>query len=260
MTEPVPAARSQVLCSAWATPADVPASRRDLVTDEEWETYLTQASEILWMLSGRRFYGGGCEESVTLRSYPPGAGQGSWPYHSSWGNCGCWSLATWFNGAVRPVDSYGGQHYSVMAVRMPRAPVVVEAVLVNGEPFTDWRMTRSGYLERTDGGSWNLCDDSTEATYTFGEPPGESGVQAAVELAIQLALYYNGSGECQLPQRLQSITRQGISMSVLDPQEFLQDGRTGMYMIDLFLTAVNPKSRGQRARVWSPDIPTAIRQ
>jgi hypothetical protein len=255
-----PAPRSQVLCAAWASPADVPETRRQLLSNEEWEAVLMQASEILWMLSGRRFYGGGCEEVVTLRSNPPGAGQGSWPYHQSWGTCACWSLAEWHNGWLRPVGDYAGRHYSAMAIKLPRSPAVVTEVTHNGEAFTAWRLTRSGYLERTDGSSWNLCDDSTSVVYTFGEPPGEAGVQAAVELAIQMVLYQRGDGECQLPQRLQSVTRQGISMAVLDPQEFLADGRTGMYMIDLFLAAVNPKSRGQRARVWSPDIPTAIRQ
>lgn len=254
-----PASRSQVLCTAWASPADVPETRRSLLSNEEWEQFLMQASEILWMLSGRRFYGAGCEEVVTLRSHPPGAGQGSWPYHKSWGNCGCWASAGWYNGVIVPNYDWAGSHYGAMAVRLPRDPVTITEVTHNGQPFTAWRVTRSGYLERTDGASWDVCGDSTDVVYTFGEPPGEAGVQAAVELAVQMALYRVGSGECELPQRLSSVTRQGISVTVLDPQDFLKDGHVGLYFVDLFLTSVNPTARGQRARVWSPDIPTAQR-
>lgn len=264
MTQPepedvAPADRSQVLCSAWASPADVPEHRRSLLSDEEWAIVLMQASEILWMLSGRRFYGAGCTESATLRSTPPGAGEGAWPYHTSWGNCDCWDYGYWANGVLMPPSNYGQEHYSPMAIRLPRSPVTVTSVTVNEVAFTEWRVTRAGYLERTDGGSWNVCGDSTTVAYTFGEPPPETGVQAAVELAIQFALSRNNSQECELPARVQSVTRQGISVNVLDPQEFLSDGRTGLYMVDLFLAAINPLKRAQRARVWSPDIPTAGR-
>lgn len=267
MTEPVPedvppAPRSAVLCAPWASPADVPEYRRALLSNEEWVTVLTQASEILFYLSGRRFYGGGCEESVTLRSRPPETGSGAWPYHPSWGDCACWSLASWHTNWLYPppAGAYTGRHYSVMAIALPRNPITtVSSVTVNGELFTDWRLNRAGYLERTDGASWAVCGDVTSVTYQYGEPPPSSGVLAAVELGVQIALAQLGNEECELPQRVQSVTRQGISVAVLDPQEFLSDGRTGLYLVDLFLAAVNPKARGQRGRVWSPDIPNSIK-
>lgn len=258
-----PAPRSAVLCSAWASPADVPEQYRPLLSDEQWAIVLMQCSEILFYLSGRRFYGGGCTEIVILRSHPNSPGTGMWPYHDSWGDCPCWSSARWVSGELYPppLGLFVGQHYAAMAIGLPRSPVTaVTAVLHNGVAFTAWRLTRSGWLERTDGGSWDLCQDSTEVSYSFGEAPPESGVQAAVALAVQVALAIGGSVDCQLPQRIQSITRQGISMAVLDPQEFLADGRTGIYMVDLFLAAVNPHGRGQRGRVWSPDLPRTIRK
>lgn len=264
--EPVdvsPAPRSPVLCAPWATPADVPEPRRPLLSNEEWAVKLMQASEILFYLSGRRFYGGGCEETVTLRSRPPSPGMGSWPYHRSWGDCACWGLGSIIDAWLYPPPSglYTGNHYRAMAVQLPRAPVTsIVAVIHNGLPFADFRVTRSGYLERTDGQSWDVCNDTTAVTYAFGNPPPETGVQAAVELAVQFALAELGSDECQLPERIQSVTRQGLSMTVLDPQDFLKEGRTGIYFVDLFLAAVNPLGRGQRARVWSPDIPSTSRQ
>src|SRR5579885_1857268 len=115
-----------------------------------------QASEILFYLTQRRWYGGGCKETATLRSHPPGPGEGSWPYSRTWGMCGCWSYASVADGFLWPYTGEYRSHLRAFAVRLPRAPVTVTAVLHNGQPFTDWRMGRNGYLERTDGLPWNL--------------------------------------------------------------------------------------------------------
>jgi hypothetical protein len=48
-------------------------------------------------------------------------------------------------------------------------------------------------------------------------------------------------------------------MTVIDPQQFLDKGRTGLLTVDLWLSAINPKSRTQRALIWSPDLPVAQR-
>lgn len=264
MTGPVdvpPAPRSAVLCAPWATFADVPAAWRDVETEDEWTRDLLVASEILFYLSGRRFYGGGCTETVTLRSRPSAPGEGTWPYEGSWGDCACWTSGTWLDGWLFPPRTWMGRHYEPFAIRLPRAPVTaVTSVLVGGVALTAWRLARSGFLERTDGQPWAVCGDATVVDYQFGIAPPESGVQAAVQLAYEMALARIGSSDCQLPQRVQSLTRQGVTMTILDPQEFLSDGRTGLYSVDLFLSAINPHGRGQRGKVWSPDIPVAFKQ
>lgn len=261
MTEPVPAARSLVLCSAWATPADVPDEYRERVTDDVWERLLMQASEILWALSGRRWYGGGCEETATLRSNPPTAGRGSWPYDRSWGSCSCWASGTWVDDILWPPRDWAGTHVRPVAIHLPRAPITsIEEVTVDGVTLTpdQYRLTRSGWLERLDG-FWDVCGDVTEVTYQFGEPPPEGGVQAVVTLAVQLMLDLVNDNRCRLPQRVTSITRQGISMSMIDPMDFLPDGRTGFYLIDLWLAAVNPLGRPARGYVFSLDMPTTAK-
>lgn len=260
-TDVPPAARSTVLCSPWASPADVPEVHRSLLADDEWVAVLTQASEILFYLSGRRFYGGGCTESVVLRSHPAAAGTGAWPYHRTWGECPCWGYGQWLDNWLYPPRPglYSGSHYAAFAIQLPREDVTVTSVTHNGLPFTDFMVNRNGWLERTDGGSWDLCGDSTTVNYSFGVAPPESGVQAVLDFALQIALGRVGDDSCKLPDRVQSITRQGISVTLLDPQEFLKDGRTGIYSVDLFLSAVNPYARPQRARVWSPDIPATTR-
>lgn len=257
-----PAPRSAVLCAPWASPSDIPESQRTLQSLEEWQSLIMQASEILFYLSGRQFSGSGCTETMTLRSIPPSPGAGSWPYHRSWGMCACWNFGSWLDGQFfpDPLGLIGFAHYQPMAIKLPRQRITaVTAVTQNGVAFTDYRLTGSGWLERTDGRSWVVCDDTTDVTFAWGIAPPESGVQAAITFAYELALSRVGSSKCQLPERVQSITRQGISVAVLDPQTFLKDGRTGLYLVDLFLAAVNPHGTKQRARVLSPDLPTGFR-
>lgn len=48
------------------------------------------------------------------------------------------------------------------------------------------------------------------------------------------------SGEaCALPERITSVTRQGVTWTILDPQDFLRDGLTGIGPIDQWLSVVN---------------------
>ncbi len=260
-----------MLCSPWATIGDVPprtiarlAEALGIEPEEvgaELEPHLMRASEILWMLTRRVWYGAGCEEDATLRSSPPPPGTGSWPYHSSWGNCGCgsWFMPNW-SGVARwmPNVGWAGIHPSPIAVQLPRSPVAsVESVVIDGEPFAGWRLLRSGWLERIDGHGWSVCDALTIITYRFGEPPPLAGIMAAVEFGAELLLESSGSDECRLPPNVVSLSRQGVSMElqVSDATKM----RTNLPSVDLWLDAVNPSQRPQAARVWSPDVPRTMR-
>lgn len=87
-------------------------------------------------------------------------------------------------------------------------------------------------------------------TYSYGaRPPLE--VEYAIEvLRNELTLGMNEDEECRLPQRITSIQREGISMSVLDSQAFLDDGRTGIEEIDAVLAKFNPAKAKRPARVF----------
>lgn len=101
-------------------------------------------------------------------------------------------------------------------------------------------------------------NDEIEVEYSYGSPPPQV-VQTAVEaLANELLAAYNG-GDCRLPERVTSVTREGMSFTLIDPQDFLDDGRTGIYEVDLALRAVNPSKAKARARVFSAGFPPAMR-
>jgi hypothetical protein len=261
----VATAVSEVLCSPWARVIDVPerqlAELPDDITDAQIDEALLRASEVLWALSGRRWLGGGCEETAVLRSLPPAPGTASWPYETSWGRCRCWSFTGWHLADGLPVHAhpFPGRHEAPIAVKLPRSPVMtVTSVTVGGEPFAAWRLLSSGWLERTDGQAWNVCDGDTEIAYTFGEPPPGGGRDAAVELGLEILKYWHKLDSCRLPRKATNITRQGVSISI-DPASFLTEGGTGLLGVDLWLRSVNPDRAAQAARVWSPDLPQTMR-
>lgn len=259
----VAAPTSDVLCSSWANWLDVPQRLKDKLpqlSQDDWQTNLMRASELLWMLSGRRWYGSGCTETATLRSWPPMQGNGSWPYDPSWGRCGCWTYATWLDGYPFPGD-YPGRHADgPYAIKLPRAPITnIVSVTIDGQAFTDYEMIRNGWLERTDGGTWTVCGDVTSIIYQYGEPPPANGKQAAIDLAYELGREQTGDDKCRLPSTTVSITRQGVTIQRQTADEYQKLQRTGLPEVDRWLAAVNPQSRPARARVWSPDIPSAMR-
>jgi hypothetical protein len=55
------------------------------------------------------------------------------------------------------------------------------------------------------------------------------------------------------------VTRQGVTYTILDNQSFIDEMKTGIYTIDLFLKTVNPDKAKARARVFSPDTNRARR-
>jgi hypothetical protein len=96
-------------------------------------------------------------------------------------------------------------------------------------------------------------------TYSYGSQPPTAGRMAARELAQEFAKAWSGDPECRLPSRVTSITRPGITMAILDKQDFIDDLRTGVYAVDLFLKTTNPNKALLRSRVFSPDVRRARR-
>ena len=107
------------------------------------------------------------------------------------------------------------------------------------------------------GVPWSACN--VEVTYSYGVEPPTMGKMAARTLAIEFAKLFNGDDTCALPQRVTSISRQGVSYTLLDSQDFIDEMRTGLYAVDLFLKSVNPDKAKAKARVFSTDVPRARR-
>jgi|TARA_B110000483_G_C18159299_1_gene528655 hypothetical protein len=107
------------------------------------------------------------------------------------------------------------------------------------------------------GTPWTPCN--TEITYSFGIPVPAAGKMAARKLALEFARLWSGDEDCELPQRVTSVARQGVSYTIIDNQEFIDELRTGLYEIDLFLKVVNPDNARRKSKVFSVDAPRARR-
>jgi hypothetical protein len=243
-------------CRAWAGVDDIPADVAALHSAAEWCGYLELATDILWSATGRRWRGSGHMAEVVLRAAPPLPGEPGWPWHQSWGHCRCYR-GTNILGPSWALDWVGG-HHEPNSIRLPHPDVTeVTSVTIDGQLFDAYRLD-GAWLSRTDGSGWPMCGERTVATYAYGKDAPAGGRLACVELAVEFGRATCSDpkerGRCQLPRRVQTVTRQGITYDMLDDFDFLQDGLTGIYSVDAWIRSVNPYGIKQAASVWSPDL------
>jgi hypothetical protein len=218
------------------------------------------ASNIMWALSGRRYTG---ETTVTER------------YVCSYRAFRLGPSARTFNATLLDGDVYNipKEEFNDFAELTSDGLSPTSRIRLRGRPVTKIHAirTRAGkiipphtyYLvdhstiQAAAGVPWTPCN--IEVTYSYGSPVPTMGKMAARTLAIEFAKLWTGDDDCQLPQRITSITRQGVSYTLLDSQDFLDELKTGIYAIDLFLRSVNPDKARAKARVFTPDIPRARR-
>lgn len=265
-------------CAPWATTADLCSPCTPETADIA--TMLQAASDVLFELSGRRFSG---ECSATVR--PNARWRVDDPVHENligWGGQGFTGTGGWWNswgGGCGCQQGRGEATFgcdTVSEITLGGSPVVsITAVKVDGIALaaSRYRIDDNRYLVRlpdADGSNpgWPCCQDMTlddaqvgtwSVAYKYGVAPPPMGVQAAAVLACELAQMCVG-GACALPARVTSMTRQGVSVNTMDPQDFLDHGRTGLYVVDLFLKAYNPDGLRRPATVWSPDVPRRVRR
>lgn len=265
----------QGACSPWADLIDLAECCSSAADDALKERALTVATDVLFEKTGRRFPGN-CEKTVRpcaqtrgeqLPFIPPtdaSVNYGTLITGASWygacscnrsQRCGCTRLSE-----IRLADVVS----EVTQVR-------VDGVILDPSLYRvdDWKMlVRLPDADGTNAG-WPCCqrleldateNETFEVTFTHGALPPAPLVQAAMELACQIVLGCEGSDECKLPQRVTSVTRQGVSFTLLDPQTFLTQGRTGLYSVDLAIATYNPKGIQRRASAISPDVPRPWRR
>jgi len=144
--------------------------------------------------------------------------------------------------------------------------VAIDRVTYRGDDLAaDAYEVHGSRLVRVDGGTWPCCQDPAnpilEIDYSWGKVVPEAGLLAATELACHLAYAAHPStaGKCKLPAGVQTVTRQGVTLILPNSADLLKDGKTGLPMTDLFLTAYNPSKLRRKARVFSPDFPKTMR-
>jgi hypothetical protein len=233
------------------------------------------ATEVLFDLSGRRYAG---ENRATIRPvYRPvnadtlGMMRHSYSYGGYGGGSRAMSAQTAFttygnndppviefddypirsivevkiNGVIIPPDEYylrGNKELVRMRVSATSTPT----------QQWGWPMAQVQDLPDTEPGTFSI-------TYTYGADPGEGGRGACLQLAEMYACSNLGDKN-RYPERMTSITRQGVSAQVASIVDVMKEGGTGLYVVDMWLKSVNPSKQRQRSLVWSPSRPSNRRQ
>jgi hypothetical protein len=246
----------------------------DTYTSELQEAAKTYARVVLWAATGRRF--GLC--SVTVRPcgrYCSG-NDGANIYGYYWNGEGFF-VPYLFNGDWR--NCWCGFGFGCLSCQ-PDCQVYLDGpvnsivnVIQDGavvDPNT-YRVDNSTWLVRThdesDDDCWILRQDfnkgitaenTLQVTYLKGLPVPAGLARAGGELACEWAKSCLGL-PCRLPQRVTSISRQGVTVSLADVDQLLENGLTGIPTVDNIIHAYNPYRLQSRMQVVSPDIPMGRR-
>lgn len=254
----------------WVT-AEALADNADLAdsTPEQRAAAARTASDVLYALSGRRWPGARIER---LRLAPQ-AGTVRWGMPSPFGTsgprrpgCACHSnrLDPQLPGAITRVVRLTVADTDVPAAQVEVLDQRVIRVIPGSDPALD-PLAVNRYVT-LDGDAYSLfpgavaCCGNTatvELVVEWGTLPPASGLLAALALATEICKGLIG-GDCQIAGNITSVNRQGVSV-LLDPNEFLKEGRTGVPAVDLWLAAVNPNNLAAGAEVWWPESPTPER-
>ena len=101
----------------------------------------------------------------------------------------------------------------------------------------------------------NEARGSFAVQYWRGTPVPPGGRRAVSMLACELWKACTGDKTCRLPQHVQSVTREGVQYTMVDPTDHTAGGKTGLPDVDMWINQVNPKGMKQQVGVWSPDLP-----
>jgi len=246
----------------WADIADL-----DAPTSPNAKDALETASYLLWTLSGRRWSGW---HTVTEEYICDGFKTGCREWHNGeawWPTNQQWQVAHDHFITVSGDPSWGrrpGQQFlflrrwparELLSVRRVDTGALIDLSTL---AIYDHAYVAPNRLDDICDTCWDPC--GLEVTYKWGGPPPPAGVTAVLQLANEFVKAVECPDECKLPERITSISRQGVNYHIFDPQDFLTDGRLGLYSVDVFLRAVNPNKAQLPARVFSPDLPMARRR
>lgn len=247
------------LAALWVKPKDIDESL-DLETidpsDEEmlreYETALAAcefASQTLWALSGRKFHTGTVTEQYVvdrawIGPYTATPIRGTAVYDRDWG--------------LYIVDPYDWNTRKIRLSGTPVKDVITVKSLADGSVMApgDYTLFNRNTLHLNAETARGI-----EVTYKYGQEPPVAGRMAAKSMAVQFFYLWSGrEDQCQLPSRVTSVTREGVSWTILDNQDFLDEMKTGIYAVDMFLRSVNPDRARVKAKVFSVDVPRGRRR
>ena len=235
-----------------------------------WDTFdpalqtaaIDYATTILWASTGRRF--GLCPKTVRPCGVGSPCGDGSLNWSGWWYGGGGW-LPYIFNGTWFNCGCPGACNCDPRCqILLPEPVASVTAVRIGGAVVdpSAYRVDNHRWLVRTDGDCWPECPDMDtdngtnvfEVDYAQGDPVPSALLTAAGTLACEYAKACTNADDCRLPQRVQQLVRQGVTVNFVDVDQLLDRGLVGITEIDALIRAYNPGMLTHRPRVRTPDI------
>ncbi len=246
----------------------------DQMEEGDQDKFERMAGEYLWNWTNRVF--GRCD--IVLRPCSSSCsgwsaytntfwGRGPFPWQGSWDG-GAWGPVLvggeWYNMRCGCVSQCSCAIEGPSSLALPGPVSEITAVRVNGELLdsADYRVAYNRMLVRNDGGVWPSCqdlmalpteEDTFEIVYKRGLSVPIGGQLAAGLLASEFAKAACSDNSCQLPKRISSIVREGVTVTLMDDFKSLQEGATGIWMIDNWVQSVMKPARPY-ASVRSVDV------
>lgn len=221
------------------------------------------ASYLLWGMSGRKFSGITTVTERYVSAYDPYLRAGGSRFNSYpvliGGQVENLPIGSVDRNSHRDLQGDGTSSYSRLRLRGRKVIRIHNLRDQNGNIIdsSTYYLADHSTIYGTPNAQWS--PSNVEVTYSYGSPPPQSGRTAARLLAAELVKLYEGDDTCALPQRVSTAARQGVSYTILDNQSFIDELKTGVYAVDLFLKTANPDKARARSRVFSPDVPRARR-
>ena len=224
-------------------------------SDPYAEYAINSASFILWALSGRKYHG---VTQVTEQYVCP---EYDVPEGCSWDSDTHFYNVQGYSGYVVPNYLLPNYQKFGLRFRLRHQPVrKIYAVSIDGSllPSSSYVLRNNSELVINDASATSLCA-GPQVTYAYGVNPPDIGHLAAVEMANEYVKFFNHEA-CALPDRVTSVSRQGLTIEVYDPADFLDKGRIGLPLADVFIASTNPFKSQKPARVLSVDMPRGFTQ
>lgn len=244
----------------------------DITCCEDWASFSPEvqadatayATTVMWAATGRQF--GLCAKVVRpcgrYRENVPSIVGFEWlgygygvgmlgPYidnNGVWRNCVCPNICCTCHGRCEVL--LPGPVNSVTQVQ-------VDGVVVDPAAY---RVDDARFLVRTDGNCWPDCNDYDvdsgigffQVSYLRGKPVPAAVLNAAGVLACEFAKACTNQ-PCRLPGRVSSITRQGVTINMVDTDTLIRRRLTGILEVDQVILSYNPNGLVRRPSIWSPD-------
>lgn len=214
-----------------------------------------QAVQFLWAATGKRY--GLCEKILRPCRRECNSFWGGLPFplriSGEWiniscgscrGRCGCSVLSDFIADNVQSVT---GVMIDGESLDPADTVIVYNRRQIVRADNAHWPRCQNLALPDTESGTWSV-------TVMQGEPVPAGGETMAGILLCELAKACTGDDSCRLPRRVQTITRQGVTVGFQDMFEGLGNMRTGLWEVDAWIESART-TLGRGASISSIDAP-----